>query len=160
MEPFSCSSKMANEIRSRHGEPVIVVYTTEIIITVLKVTVNDFLKGPTFWCSDAVAFRVEKTSNLGQVAIALDDIIEGGRLHEKGKVAFHHALCPFFVSRHEDGRLLTFHVAPHFLVRFDSGILSDLFKTRSDIMRTAMDVIPKIGNQTTLEFPISQGSCH
>lgn len=64
---------------------------------------------------------------MGQIAIALDDIVERGGLHEKGKIAFHDAFGAFLVSRDEDGRFFALHVAPHFLVRLDTRILFFFF---------------------------------
>lgn len=77
----------------------------------------------TFWRSDAVALGVEESTYLGQVAIALDDVVECSRLHQKGEIAFHYALRAFLVRRDEDGRLLALHVAPHFLVCLDPRVL-------------------------------------
>ncbi len=113
----------------------------------------------TFRCSNAVAFGVEETPDLGQVAIALDDVVEGSRLHQKGKIAFHYALRAFLVSRNEDGRLLALHVTPHFLVCLDPRILFNFQPNETK------DLYYPVDSTTTKikQFPDSphiQGPCH
>ena len=77
----------------------------------------------TFWCSNSVAFRVEKATNLGEITVTLDDEIEHGRLHQKREVAFNNTFNTLLVVGNEDRWLLVFHIAPHFLISFDARIL-------------------------------------
>ncbi len=60
---------------------------------------------------------------LGEVAVALDEVVERGRFHEEGVVAVEDAADALLVRADEDGRLLALHVAPHLLVRLDLRVL-------------------------------------
>ena len=68
---------------------------------------------------DAKVFGVDESADLGEVAVAVDEVVEGGGLHEEGVVAFEHAPHALVLRAHEHGRLLALHEAPHLLVRFD-----------------------------------------
>ena len=62
---------------------------------------------------------------MGELAVALDHVLDGRRLHEEGVVAaaLHHALHALHVAGGEGGRALRLHEGPHALVRGEVGVL-------------------------------------
>ena len=74
---------------------------------------------------DPIALGVEQPADLSRVALALDDVLDGGGLHEEGvlAVALLHALDALSVALDEDGRLRRLHERPHALVSGDLGVL-------------------------------------
>lgn len=71
----------------------------------------------TFTCGDAISFAVEETSNLGQIAVSFDGVLNGGRFHEKGVIAitFAHSLYSIGGLVHKD-MLSGLHKVPHAFV--------------------------------------------
>jgi hypothetical protein len=74
---------------------------------------------------DAVAFGVEEAADLLQVAISLDHVLNGRRLHEESvrALAFGDALDTLSICRDEHARPGRFHERPHSLVQRKVGVL-------------------------------------
>ncbi len=71
---------------------------------------------------DPVPLRVQEASDLRQVAVTLDEVVEHGGLAEKCVTAVQDSLHPLLVGVDEGVRGVALHVAPHFLVPLDFGI--------------------------------------
>lgn len=74
-------------------------------------------------CSDTISFSVQKTADLREIAVSLDNVIQHSRLHQEGIITLENPLNTLFVSWHEYRWLLVFHESPHFLVRLDHWVL-------------------------------------
>lgn len=77
----------------------------------------------TFGCGYPVALRVEQSTDLGEIAVSLDGVVQHGGLHEKSVVAFEHSLDALLVAVDEHGRFFAVHEAPHLLVDADFWVL-------------------------------------
>ena len=91
--------------------------------SVVIVYISYFFVRFTLRRSNAESFGIEQTSDLSEVAVALDGVVERRRLHEEGEIALEDSLDALLVVVDEHGRPLALHVAPHLLVRFDARIL-------------------------------------
>lgn len=76
----------------------------------------------TFPCGDAIAFIVKEAIDLGQIALALDDVFNGGGFHQICIVALFHPGHALRVTLDEHVRIAA-HVLPHFFVCLNVGIL-------------------------------------
>lgn len=85
--------------------------------------------------SNSIAFRVKHSSNLSEVAIAMDVIIQHGRFHQESVVAFQHSFHSLVVAVHKNGRFFVLHKTPHFLVSFNFRILNQKERNISDYSR-------------------------
>ena len=120
ISPFSCKSNIAKEILSLHGEPLFfeklkILNGSKIIeekIYSLKIEVSML----THRRCDAITFAIQKTTDLGKIAVSLDDIIEHRGFHEKSVIALKYPLYTFFVGRYEYRWVFTLHESPHFLI--------------------------------------------
>ena len=74
---------------------------------------------------DAVALGVEHSPHLSQLAVSLDDVLDGGGLHEErvAALALDDSLDALDVAGGEDGRPGRFHEGPHALVGGEVGVL-------------------------------------
>lgn len=71
----------------------------------------------TYWRANSIALRVDQTSNLGEVAVSLCDVLYAGGLHEEGIVSGQDSCNPFLVVLHQGCVLPAAHERPHLLIR-------------------------------------------
>lgn len=76
----------------------------------------------THGCANAIALGVDEAPNLGEVAVPLGDILNGGGLHEQCVVRRQCPLDTLLVVLHQR-RGLAAHEGPHLLKRGDLGFL-------------------------------------
>lgn len=72
--------------------------------------------------ADAVALGVDEAPDLGEVAVPLGDVLDGGGLHEQRVVGRQRPLDAFLVVLHQR-RGLAAHEGPHLLEGGDLGFL-------------------------------------
>lgn len=78
----------------------------------------------TFPGGDAIAFGVEQATDLREIAIALDNILDAGRLHEVSIVSLQHSLLACLIAGHEDVRS-RLHKVVHSLEGGDVRVLEE-----------------------------------
>ena len=71
--------------------------------------------GP-FGSGNAVSFVVEQPSDLGEVAVPLDEVVQHGGLTEERIITLQNPLHALLVGADEGLGLVALHVAPHLLV--------------------------------------------
>ena len=71
----------------------------------------------------AVGFGVDEGPDLGEVAVALRDKLDGGGLHEEGVVRREDALDPLLHILHHHRVSSAVHELPHLVVGGDLGLL-------------------------------------
>lgn len=86
----------------------------------------------TNWGSHAIALWIYQASNLCEVAVALADVLDAGRLHQKSIICGEDPLNPLPVVFHQGRVFPATHECPHFLV---SGNLRFLWNQNKDVWR-------------------------
>lgn len=80
--------------------------------------------------SHAIAFRVDKPPNLGEVAVSLGHILDAGWLHQQRIVRCEHTLDSLIIVLHQRCLLPAAHERPHLLIR---GYLGFLRRENEDV---------------------------
>lgn len=78
----------------------------------------------TYWRPHAVAFGIDQTANLREVAVALADVLDARRLHQEGVVGREDPLDALAVVLHQGRVFPATHEGPHLLVGRDLRFLS------------------------------------
>ena len=76
----------------------------------------------TFREANAVAFVIQQATDLRQIALALDGVLNRCRFHEKGVRFVFHAIDAILILLHEHIAIRV-HVVPHRLIGWDARIL-------------------------------------
>lgn len=84
-----------------------------------------FIQAHTLRHNNAVAFGVERRSDLHKVAVALYAILESGRLHEKGIAAGLYAPDTLIVASHHVALAIAVDELAHALVSVDGRVLEE-----------------------------------
>lgn len=77
----------------------------------------------THWGANSVGFGVNEASDLGEVAVALRDKLNGGGLHEESVVRGEHTVNALLNVLHHHRVPPTAHELPHLIIRGDLGFL-------------------------------------
>lgn len=95
----------------------------------------------TFRGSYSVAFAVQKTADLCQVAIPLHRVIKHRRFHQKCIITLEHSFDTIFIRWYKHRRRFRVHEPPHFLVNLNFWVLRTSKKTK------VMNKHPQNGNK-------------
>ena len=110
--------------------------------------VSNLTVPPTYGRAYAVALAVEQAPDLHEFTVALDVVVDHGRLHEEGVVVVEHAVDALLRLLHEHRALVTLHEGPHPLVHGDLRLL----RTKDGTLeRLAAGCLIKIERQTREE---------